>query len=296
MDTPLLSVCLITYNHKDFIRQAIDGVLMQEVDFSYELIIADDFSTDGTRDILLEYKAKYPDVIKLILQECNIGPAKNWMDLITSPDSKVKYIAYFEGDDYWTDTLKLQKQVDFLESNLNYSICFHKVKILRDDTFLEDTITEARYNNIKELPASVEDLLTQGNFINTASAVFRNNNIKFPFEFSYSTVGDYFLHIINAQYGFIKQLDEVMSVYRKGVGVYSGLPTEKMLEKIIIYQTCILSYLKNNDHKEILLDKTIKTIKELVNISTEKEYLARVLSFKSLFRIALLKLKKKAVE
>src|SRR5260221_9377408 len=107
MSTPLLSVCLITYNHSKFIRQAIEGVLMQSVNFSWELIIADDCSTDGTREILLEYKQKYPDFIKLILQKQNVGPAKNWLGLITSPKSK--YIAYFEGDDFWIHPFKLQK-------------------------------------------------------------------------------------------------------------------------------------------------------------------------------------------
>ena len=107
MDIPLLSVCLITYNHVNFIKQAIDGVLMQKVDFAWELIIADDFSTDGTREILLEYKNKYPDFIKLILQEKNVGSAQNLIDLITVPISK--YITYFDGDDYWIDPLKLQK-------------------------------------------------------------------------------------------------------------------------------------------------------------------------------------------
>jgi glycosyltransferase involved in cell wall biosynthesis len=124
MNTPLLSVCLITYNHENFIREAIDGVLMQKVDFDWELIIAEDCSTDRTREIVLEYKERYPDFIKLILQEKNVGPATNWLDLITTPKSR--YIAYFEGDDYWTDPLKLQKQVDFLEENEDYSIAWSK--------------------------------------------------------------------------------------------------------------------------------------------------------------------------
>ena len=91
---------------------------MQKVDFDYELIIADDYSTDGTREIILDYKENYPGLIKLILQKRNVGPGKNWLDLIEAPKSK--YIAYFEGDDYWTDPYKLQKQVDFLEANEGY--------------------------------------------------------------------------------------------------------------------------------------------------------------------------------
>ncbi|MBA3704787.1 MAG: glycosyltransferase, partial [Bacteroidetes bacterium] len=123
---------MITYNHVNYIRQAIEGVLMQNVDFTWELIIADDCSTDGTREILLEYKRKYPDFIKLILQEKNVGPRQNWFDLINAPLSK--YIAYFEGDDYWTDPLKLQKQVTFLESNSNYSFCCTNYSTKSEDT------------------------------------------------------------------------------------------------------------------------------------------------------------------
>ena len=147
---PLLSVCLITYNHFKYIKQAIDGVLMQKVDFSWELIIADDFSTDGTREILLEYKKKYPQFITLILQEKNVGAAQNWLDLITSPKSK--YIAYLEGDDYWTDENKLQKQIDFLEENEGYSGCFHYTQILNEDAILGRLFTVMVSNKVLKHP------------------------------------------------------------------------------------------------------------------------------------------------
>jgi glycosyltransferase involved in cell wall biosynthesis len=122
MNSPLLSVCLITYNHANYIRDAIEGVLMQQASFPWELIIADDFSTDGTREIVEEYGARHPGLIRLILQETNVGAARNWMDLITAVTSK--YLAYCEGDDYWTDPRKLQKQVDFLEANQSNGLCY----------------------------------------------------------------------------------------------------------------------------------------------------------------------------
>ena len=292
MKLPLLSVCLITYNHKDFISQAIESVLMQKVNFPYELIIADDFSTDGTRDILNEYKAKYPDLIKLILQEKNIGPAKNWMDLITSPNEKVKYIAYFEGDDYWTDPLKLQKQVDFLEANPSYSICFHKVKILQNNLIKEDKSIELRYENIKEYPATITDLLEQGNFMHTASVLFRNYNINFPFEFKFSSVGDYFLHIINAQRGPIKRLDDVMAVYRVGLGIFSSLSSIDMLKKIIIYQSCLLSYLNEDKHKKIVLEKLLDNLNELNKYHKTIHFIGETFSFNAIIKALILKIKK----
>lgn len=140
----MLSVCLITYNHAKYIRQAIDSVLMQRVNFTWELIIADDCSTDGTREIVLECYHRYPDFIRLILQEKNVGPAKNWLDLITTPKSK--YIAYLEGDDYWTDPLKLQKQVDFLERDHSYSLCCHAFEVLYQKKNIVDVSHLARKN------------------------------------------------------------------------------------------------------------------------------------------------------
>ena len=132
MATPFLSVCLITYNHEKYLKQAIEGVLMQHVNFEIELIIADDFSTDATRSIIEEYRVKHPKIIKPILQAKNIGAANNWMDLMEAPVGK--YVAYQDGDDYWTDPLKLQKQVDFLESHPDAVMCFTNIEVFDDDT------------------------------------------------------------------------------------------------------------------------------------------------------------------
>ncbi|MEI6696949.1 MAG: glycosyltransferase [Bacteroidota bacterium] len=204
MREPLLSVCLITYNHVKYIREAIEGVLMQKVNFSWEFIIADDCSTDGTREIVLEYKKKYPKFIKLILQDKNVGPAKNWIDLITYPKSK--YVAYFEGDDYWIDPLKLQKQVDFLEEHPDYSICFHKVKILKLGRLKKDNITK-----VPSETTTIEDLAKYGNYIHTISSIFKNKNY---YNLGQFCVGDYPLHLINAQTGKIKYINKTMAVYR----------------------------------------------------------------------------------
>ena len=143
MKTPLLSVCLLTYNHVNYIRQAVESVLMQKVDFDFEFIIADDFSTDGTRDILLEYQIKYPDLIKLVLREKNYGAVNNWLKLLPVP--RGKYMAYLEGDDYWFHEGKLQKQINFLENNQEYSAVHHwqKIAILnKQGVFVEKTVRE----------------------------------------------------------------------------------------------------------------------------------------------------------
>ena len=117
---PLVSVKMITYNHEPYIAQAIEGVLMQKTDFPIELIIGEDCSTDSTREIVLDYQKKYPDIIRVVTSEYNVGMIKN--GLRTTKSCRGKYIAFCEGDDYWTDPYKLQKQVDFLEANLDYGM------------------------------------------------------------------------------------------------------------------------------------------------------------------------------
>ena len=127
MTTPLVSVCCITYNHASFIRKCLDGFLMQQTDFPIEILIHDDCSTDGTTEIIQEYAAQYPDLIFPMYEEVNQyqqGKATE-IDFYNYRRARGKYIAYCEGDDYWTDPLKIQKQVDFMETNPEYSVCFH---------------------------------------------------------------------------------------------------------------------------------------------------------------------------
>lgn len=209
MKKPLLSICLITYNHEKFIRQAIDSVLMQKVDFDWELIIADDYSKDNTREIILEYKAKYPELIKLILQEKNVGPAKNWLDLISAP--KAKYVAYFEGDDFWTDPFKLQKQVDILETSPHLSGCFHNSEERFWNNYTKASSLYLSLPNGREITIGE---LTQFNMVPTASLVFRNPipSELFTEKFLNLPVGDWPLHLLNTRNGNYYYLPQVMSV------------------------------------------------------------------------------------
>ena len=143
LQNPIVSICCLTYNHAPFIRKALDGILMQEppADVSadelwYEVLIHDDASTDVTADIIREYVEKYPDKIFPIYEKENqyskVGTSG--IDLFNYKRVRGKYIAYCEGDDYWTDPYKLQKQVDFMESHPEYSVCFHDFVVLDDQT------------------------------------------------------------------------------------------------------------------------------------------------------------------
>ena len=122
---PLVSICSITYNHAPYIRQCLDGFLMQKTNFKYEIIIHDDASTDGTAEIIKEYVEKHPDLITPVFQTENqySKGLRGFYTKFVYPRAKGKYIALCEGDDYWTDPLKLQKQVDFLEANPDYVLC-----------------------------------------------------------------------------------------------------------------------------------------------------------------------------
>ena len=130
----LLSIICTAYNQEKYIKQALDGFVSQKTNFKFQVIIHDDASTDKTAEIIKEYQKKYPDIIKPIFQTENqyskgISISKN----ILFPLVNSKYVAICEGDDYWTDPYKLQKQVDFLEANPDYSICFHPVKFIYED-------------------------------------------------------------------------------------------------------------------------------------------------------------------
>jgi glycosyltransferase involved in cell wall biosynthesis len=228
-ESPLLSICIITYNHENFIAQAIESVLMQNTNFNFEIIIGEDYSTDKTREICQTFKNNYPEKIKLTLNDENIGMMPNFIRTLKACTGK--YIALLEGDDFWTDPDKLQKQVDFLEANPGYVICFHNSNLLYEDDPLKKSLFIQ--NKIKST-FSLKDIL-KGNFIPTQSCVFRNNLIKdYPGWFYHALPGDWFLHIFNAHFGLIKYMDDVMSTYRiHASGVYSGEPKISNFEKTI---------------------------------------------------------------
>ena len=125
----MVSIWCITYNHEPYIRQCLEGFVMQKTNFRFEAIVHDDASTDGTAAIVREYAEKYPDIIKPIFEiENQYSKGDGSLDRIMEEVCTGKYVAFCEGDDYWIDPLKLQKQVDYLESHPEYSMCFHNAK------------------------------------------------------------------------------------------------------------------------------------------------------------------------
>ncbi|MEX0609591.1 MAG: glycosyltransferase [Balneolaceae bacterium] len=134
--TPVVSVCVQTYSHETYIKECLEGILKQETDFPFEILLGEDASTDGTREICIEYAKKYPDKIRLFLhhRENNIQiggqPSGRFNFLYNLYSARGKYIALCEGDDCWTDPLKLQRQVEFMEENEEFSGCFTNYRIV----------------------------------------------------------------------------------------------------------------------------------------------------------------------
>ena len=126
-----VQVVCVTYNQKEYIKEALDSFIMQKTNFGYEVLVGDDGSTDGTSEIVAEYAKKYPDIIKPIFHSHNTGSYQNLLDAASA--CKGKYVAMCDGDEYWTDENKLQKQADFMDTHKDCSICFHTVLIKYED-------------------------------------------------------------------------------------------------------------------------------------------------------------------
>lgn len=207
---PLVSVWMVTYNHEKFIRQAVESVLNQVVDFQYEIVIGEDCSTDSTAAICMDLKEKYPSIIKLLLSPKNIGMGKNV--LRTLRECKGRYVAMLEGDDYWSDIHKLQKQVTFLENNNNYVGCFHNTEERYED---DDSKASFLFHSFP-LSGSIKfQHLTTGNKIPTCSVVFRGSAIKdLPEWYSSLPLSDWTLHLLTARTGDFWYIPKVMAVHR----------------------------------------------------------------------------------
>ncbi|SIT93818.1 glycosyltransferase [Pontibacter indicus] len=239
-ETPVVSVWMITYNHEKFIRQSIESVLMQKTNFPIELVIGEDCSTDGTRKIIEELEQKYPQVIKPVYHKSNVGAARNAYEFCL-PKLKGKYVACLEGDDYWMDPFKLQKQVDFLEANPDYILSFHDCKVVdRDNKVLKEGRLAENFK--KDLP---QESIILGSLIPTNTVLFRNRVITCPKEIFSVTNNDTFLFALLGQHGKAKFSNDVQpSAYRvHDGGIWSsidnlekrksGLNTYEQLYKVI---------------------------------------------------------------
>ncbi|MDB5162029.1 MAG: sugar transferase [Candidatus Saccharibacteria bacterium] len=207
---PRVSIVCISYNQEDYIAQAIEGFLIQKTNFSIEIIISDDASTDKTADIIREYEKKNPGLFRTNLRTKNVGVKVNITEALKSATGD--FVALCEGDDFWTDPLKLQKQVDFLDTHKDHSLVFHPVRVFFENHEEEDSIFPEVTDN-EEFPL---ERLLKGNFIQTNSVMYRRigydqlSQDVMPF--------DWYLHLTHARNGKIGFINQVMSAYRRHAG------------------------------------------------------------------------------
>jgi glycosyltransferase involved in cell wall biosynthesis len=214
-----LSVLVFTYNQRTFIRQALDSVLIQETNFPFEIVVLDDGSNDGTRDIVMEYAARHPGRFRLVLNETNVGIhhraglSRVWWELLRR--SNGEYTALIDGDDYWISPNKLQKQVDFLDSHPDYILCGHENEV-RSEWHGTETRTRRRFP--ADTALSIPQLLECCQ-LHEASVVYRNGIVRdCPSEFLDLQFADWPTQILFAQFGGVWMFAEAMSVYR----IHSG--------------------------------------------------------------------------
>lgn len=248
MKEPLVSIVCITYNHEPYLRQALDSFLMQKTSFAYEIVLAEDCSTDGTREICMEYAAMYPDIIHYIWSENNVGAVENEARAIRA--AKGKYIALCEGDDYWTDPKKLQKQVDFLESHPEYSVTFHRYKIHYEETDIWQRDNAGwlfEGKQIEGIDITVEQTLDKW-LTQYLSAVFRRDCYDFAWADQYQWYRDshMFYHLMTVGKAYLFAFEG--GVYRKtGNGMYTNQDRYQMQLRTI--DVCREMWETNNDER-----------------------------------------------
>ncbi len=212
----MVSICCITYNQREYIRDALDGFLSQKTDFSYEVLIHDDASTDGTAEIIADYAARFPDIIKPILQTENqyAKGLTNVSGTYNFPRAKGRYIAMCEGDDYWTDESKLQRQADYLEAHPDCSLVFHSAKVEVQGRALTEHAMRP-YRRSRKVTA--REIIDKTSGYPTASLMFRREMVEtLPDFYVQAPIADIPLQLMAAARGWAYYMDRPMCVYRLG--------------------------------------------------------------------------------
>lgn len=239
-NSDLITVCVITYNHENSIRRALDSILAQQADFHFKILVADDCSKDDTPNILLEYKNRYPDIFQLILQKSNVGPLKNWTQLVTTPVSK--YLSYLEGDDYWVDNLRLKNQLALLSRDPRYNYCGAIAQVIKDGQ-----PTAMKYGDYPELATA--DPIHKYRFFRLSSLIIQTNLMKqFIDEFgSKMLLNEYTINNLLFEFGAGVYYKEVVSVYNvTGQGAWTSLSDSDRLKEHYFYVHPMRKHLKKN--------------------------------------------------
>ena len=291
--TPLVATSTLTYNHEPYIRDCLDGILMQKTTFPVRVVVFEDCSTDATREIVKEYQTKYPDLFVTVFAPHNTYGKPERQEAIKpfkEARAVAKYIALCEGDDYWTDPLKLQKQVDILENNSEYVLVHTDIKILYERSGKIISTNDKQINSQLSKNISFQELLLSGKYIiRTATVLFKKsiladsiNNNKFLFSNNF-LMGDTPLWYSLSKYGSFKFLSDCTTIYRRHFNSATNGPIKKKLRfNLSMYE--LRFYITNNDDSF-----TEEFKKKIVGKYREKlyEYLLFESRYEPMFKINL---------
>ncbi len=275
---PLVSVCCVTYNHENLIKKCFDGFVMQQTNFCFEVIVHEDASTDKTAAIVKEYETQYPGLFHCVYQTVNQFAIQNTLTNILFPMARGKYIALCEGDDYWNDPYKLQKQVDFLEANENVVICGTNYSVLENSKLLKIF----RNNTNSVFIGDFKDMVRQ-NLVPTLTSVFRKTTLNSKLQKSMKDIvyGDWILWLIilngkKTTFALLPDFTSIQNIHSNGV--FSSITEKQILvinelkTKLRIFKLCsfhnkrIVSrelyvyYLKNSQYlkgRKLLLNRKV---------------------------------------
>lgn len=290
----LVSIHCITYNHEKYIRKCLDGFVMQKTDFRYEAIVHDDKSTDNTASIIREYAEKYPEIIKPIFEEENLfskhnGSIRKKMDSVMSGE----YVALCEGDDYWTDPYKLQKQVDFLSCHPECSMCYHNAIV--DNGSSKHLFIDI---NTPSGDISLKKMLIRWS-IPTASVMYRRDSCIYPTDYPEFINGDYAMELMLKRVGAVHYMADIMSVYQlhqESLSAYLNKDQSSLYQNIIN----LLSYISKlypDDNKIDFEEAIIRYEKMKTKSERSKKYpYLRFLDWRFYKRLLFRKLRIKIVK
>ena len=267
-DEVLVSILCMVYNHERYLPKALDSFLMQETNFPFLIVAGEDCSLDNSMKILKEYKQKYPNLIKIVSSENNVGQLENFIRTMNACESE--YVAMCDGDDYWTDKHKLQIQIDEMKKHPQCALSFHPAQELYGDRF--DKLL-AKHHDGNKIFTTAEIIEGDGSFCPTASLVLKKRTFaNFPEQFyKEAPFGDHFLQISASLEGGALYIDKVMCIYRKE---HEGSWSTETYSNIEKRKTAFEKHMKSMDELNILLDNKYK--KEINKIKSKYHYLMAV--------------------
>ena len=267
-----ISVLMLTYNFEQYVDEAIRSVMHQRCSHSFELVIGDDHSTDGTVEICRRWAAKYPGRIVLLESGGNRGLMQNFAD--TYSHCRGKYIAICEGDDYWIDRSKLQRQADFLDTHPDYALCVHRVV-----NYYEEDGSMSLSNGRQKSDNDIIDL-ARSNFVTNVSVMFRHANIDpLPEWITQAATYDYAMHMLNAEHGKIRYMNRCMAVYRKRrEALWSRAGAEKQYRMAMQVRKMLMEHFsavgRDNVHellRKAYIDNAVALVRHYLAIGNETQ-------------------------